>query len=396
MYELICPYCGHVRRSPFVRVHAVTRCGGCRRTFQVEQSQIRRRVGAAAEMDRDALADAAADASGSAVGLRALSMDESVDEDPSARSGAHELLDLPGHAAHAADTARRGLGALVHRARTWSAPQWAGVLAVLVVLAGLSRLLPGGAWRDPGEVEEQSDQAPLRPQIDEPAQPSVVLGEAVPVVAAVWQPAAAEFTAPQSSGALTFDALGWRTDAGGRLALRAVLVRSDAAIRTGATLHVMVSAGVGRHRLMRSSVAVPLLLPDTPVEVSLPAPVGMMGEPEPTVWLEPGQVVPDALPLVVSQVRVESARGLDSVRVSAVNPTRRYLRPTRFVVTATDAKGIVAGMWTIDYRPLIEPGARLELSAPVALGDAQLARWEATGVAVPAGGLSSDVVDWGH
>lgn len=396
MYELTCPYCGHVKRSPFIRVHAVARCAGCRRTFQVEPNGLRRRVGSKQDTDSDALAEAAADADGSAVGLRSLSMDASIDEDPSARSGAHELLDLPGHAGHAAESAKRGIDALALRFRTLSPRQWVGLVVGLVAIMTVMGFFPQYVWQRGSVGDDTPAQLPQRPRMDEPSAPSVMLGEAVPVVAGVWQPVAGGFEPPGQSGALSFETLGWHLDAGGRQALRAILRRSDASIRAGATLHVLVSAGVGRHRLMHSSLAVPLLLPDAPIEVSLPAPVGMMGEPEPTVWLEPGQAVPDALPLVVNEVKIESARGLDAVRVSAVNATARYLRPTRFVVTATDVNGVVAGMWTIDYRPLIEPGATIELSAPVALGETALARWEAMGVAIPAGSLPSESVHWGN
>jgi hypothetical protein len=141
---------------------------------------------------------------------------------------------------------------------------------------------------------------------------------------------------------------------------------------------------------------IPVLMPDTAVALSLPAPAGMMGEPQPVIWLEVGTPMPEAVPLTVIDVKLENHRGLEALRLQAVNPTQRYLRPTRFVVTAWDAAGSVVGMWTLDYRPLIEPTAQVEMSAPIAVSDTAIARWEAVGVAMPAGGLSSDAVDWGR
>jgi hypothetical protein len=395
MYELTCPFCGHVRRSPFVRIHAVARCTACRRTFQVEPEHVRRRVGADALADEDALAQAAAEAGDSAAALRALSRDESVDEDPSARSGAHELLDLPGHAGHAADSARRGFGVVVLRMRSLTAVQWVGLVAFVAVLVGLARLAPEGVWPWTRPTPTATP-LPVRPKLPEPASPSVVLGDAGPVVASLWQPVGADFEPPELSGAVSVQELRWRADAGGRTSLQCVLARSDAMVRINSTLHVQVSAGVGRHRLIRSSMNIPVLMPDTAVALSLPAPAGMMGEPQPVIWLEVGTPMPEAVPLTVIDVKLENHRGLEALRLQAVNPTQRYLRPTRFVVTAWDAAGSVVGMWTLDYRPLIEPTAQVEMSAPIAVSDTAIARWEAVGVAMPAGGLSSDAVDWGR
>jgi hypothetical protein len=396
MYELTCPFCGHVRRSPFVRVHAVARCAGCRRSFQIEPQHVRRHMGVALSPQDDALERAAVDAGDSAAALRALSTDESVDEDPSSRSGAHELLNLPGHAAHAAESARRGLGVIALRIRTFSVIHWSAMAIALLGVVALVRFMPAGVWPRTGGADTTGPPLPQRPRLVEPASPSLVLGEAAPVAAAVWQPVAADFQPPPPSGAVRFEELGWRADAGGRSALQCILLRSDAMVRINSTLHVQVSAGVGRHRLMRSSLTIPVLMPDTPLALVLPAPAGMMGEPQPTVWLEAGPPLPDAVPLTIDDVRVETHRGMESLRLSAVNATQRYLRPTRFVATAWDVTDSVVGIWTLDYRPLIEPSARVELSAPVTLSGLPIARWEAIGVAMPAGGLSADIVDWGR
>lgn len=395
MYELTCPYCGQVRRSPFVRIHAVARCTSCRRTFQVEPELVRRRVGTAAGSDDDALAQAAASAGDGTAVLRALSADESVDEDPSARSGAHELLDLPGHAAHVDDAGRRNLGTLLLRMRRLSTLKWAGLVVAVAAVVGLARLLPERMWLRGADPDAAATRTPVRPRLVEPASPSVVLGEAVAVVASVWQPVAAGFEPPDLSGAVSIEELRWRTGTDGHSTLQCVLSRSDAIVRIDCVLHVQVSTGVGRHRLMQSSLKIPVLMPDTPVSLALPAPAGMMGEPQPTVWLEVGPPLPDAVPLTIQAVTIEAYRGLEALRVSAVNPRQRYLRPTRFIVTAWDTMERVAGIWTLDYRLLIEPTGQVEISAPIALGGVQVARWEAIGVAMPAGGLSSDVVDWG-
>ncbi len=372
----------------------MARCTACRRTFQVEAEHVRRRVGVATSADDDALAQAAASAGDSTAALRALSADESVDEDPSARSGAHELLDLPGHAAHAGESVRHGFGAVVFRMRTLSAAQWIGLVLAMAALVGLARLLPGRVWPRSEDADTAAVRLPLRPRLAEPASPSLVLGEAVPVMATVWQPVAADFEPPELSGAVSLEELRWRADTGGRSALQCVLSRSDAMVRIDSTLHVQVSAGVGRHRLMRSSLTIPVLMPDTAVSLAVPAPAGMMGEPQPAVWLEAGPPLPDAVPLTVHGVKLEMYRGLETLRISAVNPTQRYLRPTRFVVTAWDAAANVVGIWTLNYRPLIEPTAQVEMSAPIAVGDVSVARWEAIGVAMPAGGLSVEGLNW--
>src|SRR5690606_19430055 len=44
VYELSCPACKNVSRSPFVRVGAVVDCPGCRKRFVVDRDMIRRHV----------------------------------------------------------------------------------------------------------------------------------------------------------------------------------------------------------------------------------------------------------------------------------------------------------------------------------------------------------------
>jgi hypothetical protein len=413
MYELTCPDCRNVMKTPFVRVGAVATCAKCKRQFPVTADGVRRvsaSPGAAAAGLAGAMAGASAVAASNVAGAAAdefvpatldtpdsptASAPPIVSREPAretprptvpeaARSEADEVADQL-----APSSRRRPIRPVRNRQK-----------GPLILLALVAVLLAAGvgigvyAWMSqpvsttqPGDAPDAAEPDAGTPAVELPTlDHGVRIVQAQTLVPREWKTRAIGDPPSQQAGPVTLEDARVEYEGGGEpgtFRARVVASSFDMFESVGVTIYLL---NQDNQPIATTDASVKLLTSHRPQELEIAVPAELARETIEVDWrARPGPRLTSAVPYesrVVEPARVENNR--TAFRIEAYNPLANTARRSLFLVTASDDGGRVVERWLVDWSEPVGPKQRVEVAVITALKpERRVAMWSITGVAVP-------------
>lgn len=370
MYELTCPACRQVMKTPFARLGAMATCAKCKHRFAVTNHTMRRLV---PSPPSEPLVSTPAD----------WPRPATPGELPAVAEGA-ELLPpaSPPPARDARAAARRRARVRQDRQRRQRGP--------LVTLSILAILLAGGIgggvwWYFRGHADASRTTSKTFVAGSSPLDPQTPLVQLEHVAANPWQGGVAElFTPSQHGGPVKLDNEKIVPDGEGAI-FRADVVTGGNELLETATLHLAL---VDRSERVyaRTQAALLVLSSRREQEVEVKLPRELYEQMDKIDWrIEPGPHLPGAALFERIWLNATEMGQRTALKVTAYNPLFKTMRRAFFVVSAYDEQGRLAGQWMLNWTQPIAARQRVEFGALTANRPADVARWEIAGGGVAAG-----------